>query len=173
MTHRKDRGRPQENEHRRAKGPPFRRPEARRDRDGCAAKSKETDHAPVEFLEPWHAVETIIDAGDKTARDQPHYPDIVAGVSDAGYERRVVVDRVVQRAHPQAERGAGEEAAERSNVGVACSVIAIRERPVEEVCGRRGEEGGEEMAVDVHGLVVDVRQRVEGLSERRRRWSIA
>lgn len=83
----------------------------------------------------------------------PHYQENDAGVVELvpplGHLVRVVANRMVRRAHPQAQEGAREKAGKHQDVGRGGGVKAGVDQAIQ-VCGQNdGKEGAEEVRPDV------------------------
>lgn len=153
-------------EHAGPEGPPFGGLEAPDRRDADASDADRADHVPVHPLQGREAVEPIVDAGDEAAHDETHDTDVVQTVPDPGNRRAMIRDGVVRRRHAQTEGRADEEAGKHVNVCLGRSVHVSRsENPVQVIGDGERKSTGQEMAVYVDGLVVEVGKGEEGAPE--------
>lgn len=118
---------------------------------------EETHQCQVDLQQPGQAVEAVIHGGHVAAHDEAHDARVVELVAPLGHVGRVVADGVVRRAHPEAQEGAGEEAAKDEPVLPGGGGIARRDDGLVERVGDgaqgREDYGAEEVRPDVDGFI--------------------
>lgn len=110
-------------------------------------------------------IKSVVDAGDKAAHDEPDDPDIIKRISHARNKRRVVRNGMVGRRHSEAEGCPSKETAKCDYIGMRGGLVAWRQNTIEPEGGGNRDQRGQQVAVDINGLIVDIGQRLKGDQE--------
>jgi hypothetical protein len=115
-----------------------------------------TYHRPVYLLQLRFAIKPKVKAGYKTPYDLNYDRNVIQPHPQTSERFRMTYQRVVRSGSTEAYHRRGQENSEDEFVGPRRLREATDEVAVKRITGQENEDGGNEMRVDVDGLVVQV-----------------